>query len=312
MSPLGTQQLLEARSAEEAREMVQAAAEAGTALRIRGHASRAWLHPIDARPDCSELRLGGLRGMRWIDAGDRTCRVQAGTSLAELDEALAEAELMLPFWDGSAGSVAGAFLGGGPSLFGAAWGMPRDQVLGARWILPDAREVRSGTRVVKSVAGYDLTRLLLGSRGRLAACTELTLRLRPRPRQWAFLQAPETTPEQRLGSCLAVRLPGGSSASQDLVLWSDPLAVPAAVRAEPLAPQELEDAVLVRLREALRPQRGWEPSGVHADEDALLRDLNQGLSVFSVARSTGWPRADSTWLPAVQAVFAGSAIPFGG
>jgi glycolate oxidase FAD binding subunit len=63
---------------------------------------------------------------------------------------------------------------------------PRTLLLGLEGVLADGTTFRSGSRVVKSVAGFDVHKLLIGSRGRLFAATRLHLRLRPRPRaqQW--------------------------------------------------------------------------------------------------------------------------------
>lgn len=309
MSPTSTQRAVERlQSAQELAERVLAGHEAGEAMRLRGASTRAWLHPIDARPDCTELQLADIRGIEWIDAEDRTCRVAAGTSLAELDAALAEHALMLPWLDAGTGTVGGAFLSGSPSLCGASWGMPRDQVLGAAWVLPDGRTIESGTRVVKSVAGYDLTRLFLGSRGRLAACTALTLRLRPRPKQWLLAREESASS----GSCwLNLRLPAADRWSS-LQLWIDPLAVPTTTETEALDEDALNE-VLAPLRERLQLQRCWvAESQPKPTPDLVLHDAAQGLSVRSVPQGEGWPRPDSAWLSAVQAACARGAIPFGG
>lgn len=310
MSPASTQRAVEKpQSAQELAARVRAGHEAGEAMRLRGASTRTWLHPIDARPDCTELQLEGIRGIEWIDAEDRTCRVAAGTPLAELDAALAEHDLILPWLDAGNGTVGGAFLSGAPSLCGASWGMPRDQVLGAAWVLPDGRIIESGTRVVKSVAGYDLTRLFLGSRGRLAACTALTLRLRPRPKSW-FLTHDEAS---RSDACwLDLRLPE-TDRWRTLQLWADPLAVPATTHAEEVSEDELRRGVLRELQERLLLQRCWvAESQPEPAPDLVLHDAAQGLSVRSVPQGEGWPKPDSPWLNAVQEVCAQGAIPFGG
>jgi hypothetical protein len=67
----------------------------------------------------------------------------------------------------------------GPRRLG--FGMPRDHVLGVTLALADGRTIRPGGRVVKNVAGYDLTRLVVGSRGALGVITEAALRVKPLP-----------------------------------------------------------------------------------------------------------------------------------
>ena len=306
MSLPSTQRRVEAiTSARGLVERVRASQADREALRIRGAGTRAWLHPVDARPDCTELQLRGLSGVEWIDAEDRTCRVAAGTTLTELDAALAEHQLILPWLDAGSGTVGGAFLSGAPSLCGAAWGMPRDQVLGAAWVLPDGRSIESGTRVVKSVAGYDLTRLFLGSRGRLAACTALTLRLRPRPERW-FLS---TERGGQTDACwLNLSLPDAEGWNS-LQVWSDPLAVPKGTQTEELDEKGLREQVLAPLAEKLQLQRCWtvekEP---RLNSDLVLHDEAQSLSVRSAPQPRSWPHPDSPWLARVQAVCARNAV----
>jgi len=163
---------------------------ASSSVQLCGAGSRAWLTP-QADSSAPHLSASALRKVHWIDAEDRTCRVEAGISPHELDQILAEKGLCFahseswayPTAQTQRSTLAGLLLGGVPSLSAAQLGLPRDQVLGGTWLLADGTQIQSGARVVKSVAGYDLTRLLLGSRGQLAFCLDLTLRLRPRPQQ---------------------------------------------------------------------------------------------------------------------------------
>ncbi len=166
------------------RELLRAAAADGRRLLPCGRRSRLARHFPSARPD-GWLSMRRLDGLLWLDPEDQTCEVEAGMTPAALDALAAEHGLMLGV-DAPGrerGTLGGVFLAPDHNLRGALWGPPRDHVLGARWLLADGSEIRTGARVVKSVAGYDLTRLLVGSRGRLACCVALTLRLVPRPRR---------------------------------------------------------------------------------------------------------------------------------
>lgn len=135
---------------------------------------------LPAPGDAVRVALTGLATIDRLDAGDRTCSVDGGVARAVLDAALAERGLELPC-PGN-GTIGGLFAGdpigaacpGGPS--------PRSLLLGCEAVLADGRLFRSGARVVKSVAGFDVHKLLIGSRGRLFAATRLHLRLAPRPR----------------------------------------------------------------------------------------------------------------------------------
>src|SRR4029077_18038799 len=69
----------------------------------------------------------------------------------------------------------------------ASQGRVRDLVIGTAMTTADGKEVRAGGRVVKNVAGYDLIKLIVGSRGELAVVTEPTFKVRPRPQTTRLL-----------------------------------------------------------------------------------------------------------------------------
>jgi FAD/FMN-containing dehydrogenase len=318
VKPTTTLPIWRPQSVAEASDAVLQAAAQGQRLRVQGSGSRPWLRaPAAAASPTADavLAFEQMRELLWIDAEDRTCCVEAGISLTALDAALAEHGLMLPFFDASLGTLGGALLGGSPSLLASAWGLPRDQVLGATWLLPDGRVVRSGSRVVKSVAGYDVTRLFLGSRGQLAACLNLTVRLRPRPSHWASLVGTSGQLDAPLpsGLWLAVDLAGlGSegSASRQLRVYSDPLAVPPGLAFEPWTAADLETHALAPIREQLQSVRAW----THGRGDSLTRplvlDRASNLQAWSTPQSCGWPPPPSPWLAQVQAVVSGRSAPF--
>lgn len=118
---------------------------------------------------------------------DLTVTVEAGMSLLALNEHLSRQRLWLPLDPpGDAASTLGAIAAcasqGGLRL---GYGTPRDYVIGLRLAHIDGTESRSGGRVVKNVAGYDLNKLYVGSYGTLAVITELTFKLRPLPEKMA-------------------------------------------------------------------------------------------------------------------------------
>ena len=114
---------------------------------------------------------------------DLTVTCQAGLSLAALNQLLSEQRLWLPLDPpGEPEMTLGAVAAGGS--FGSlrlGYGTPRDYVIGLRLAHIDGAESKSGGRVVKNVAGYDLNKLYVGSYGTLAVITELTFKLRPLP-----------------------------------------------------------------------------------------------------------------------------------
>jgi glycolate oxidase FAD binding subunit len=136
-----------------------------------------------------------LRGLdRVIDfpARDMTITVEAGISMAKLQQILAPENLRLPI---DVPRSSEATLGGilatnvsGPRRFG--YGTLRDYVIGISAVNDEGNEFKAGGRVVKNVAGYDLCKLLVGSMGTLGIITQVTLKLRPLAEEQAILCLP--------------------------------------------------------------------------------------------------------------------------
>jgi FAD/FMN-containing dehydrogenase len=120
-------------------------------------------------------------GVVSVEAADMTVRVGAGTTVTELDAALAEVgqTVALPAWDGA--TVGGVLAVGHSGLRRLGWGPVRDVLLEARVVSADGRVVKVGGPTVKNVSGYDMCRLLVGSLGTLAFTAEVVLRTRPLP-----------------------------------------------------------------------------------------------------------------------------------
>lgn len=130
-------------------------------------------------PTAREVRAPA--GVVAVEAADMTVRVGAGTTVAELDAALAEVgqTVALPAWDDA--TVGGVLAVGHSGLWRLGWGPVRDVLLEARVVSADGRVVKAGGPTVKNVSGYDLCRLLVGSLGTLAFTAEVVLRTRPLP-----------------------------------------------------------------------------------------------------------------------------------
>lgn len=154
-------------------------------VRLVGSGSRQTQLPkID---DASLLDFSDCNQIVRLDPGDQTCTVESGVTCAELDAALREHDLELPcLADQASGTIGGLFASDpfGPAAAGCAG--PRNLLLGIDGLLADGTAFRSGAPVVKSVAGFDVHKLLVGSHGRLYVAARLHLRLKPRPRfeQW--------------------------------------------------------------------------------------------------------------------------------
>jgi glycolate oxidase FAD binding subunit len=112
-----------------------------------------------------------------------TITVQAGITIAKLQEILAKENQQLPvdvsLPDQATLGGAIAVNASGPRRYG--YGTLRDYVIGISFINDEGQEVKAGGRVVKNVAGYDLMKLHVGALGTLGIITQVTLKLRPRP-----------------------------------------------------------------------------------------------------------------------------------
>jgi glycolate oxidase FAD binding subunit len=129
-----------------------------------------------------DITAAGLRRILEHEAGDLTCTVEAGLRLSELQEALARAGQRLsldPPGDPTVGALLAENLSG---PLRHRFGAPRDLVLGVTLVLADGTVANAGGKVVKNVAGYDLARLVCGSRGRLAFIARASFRLHPLPK----------------------------------------------------------------------------------------------------------------------------------
>ena len=163
-------------------EQIRAAMARSAPLRIQGAGT--WMdagRPVSS--NASELSLAGDAGIVEYVPGDLTLTARAGTPLAELVAAVKANGQWLPLdpWGGDDGTL-GATIStatAGPHAY--AMGLPRDVVLGMEFVNGNGETIRAGGRVVKNVAGFDLTRLLIGSWGTLGVITEVTVRLRARP-----------------------------------------------------------------------------------------------------------------------------------
>jgi len=133
--------------------------------------------------------LTALNGVIDYPARDMTVTVQAGITLAALRRLLAAERQRLPVdvprpEDATLGGAL-AVNAGGPRRYG--WGTFRDYVIGLSAVNDQGVETKSGGRVVKNVAGYDLHKLHIGALGTLGVITQVTLKLRPLPEASALL-----------------------------------------------------------------------------------------------------------------------------
>lgn len=129
------------------------------------------------------LALTRMNAILSIDPVDLTAVVQPGVSTQALALSAAEHRLHYPPDPGShrVSTLGGNVATNAGGLHGLKYGNTAGYVLGVQAVLADGEVIRTGGRLLKDVAGYDLVHLLAGSEGTLAVLTELTLALRPAP-----------------------------------------------------------------------------------------------------------------------------------
>lgn len=202
------------------------------------------------------LRVHAPRGLMDLWPEDLVARFGAGTTLSEAHSVLARHGLCLD-WSAShpeQATLGGVYASGDRGLSGRA---PREDVLGLTAVDGAARLLRAGARVVKNVAGYDLTRLFHGSRGSLGILVDLVVRLR----------VPAASRRARVGA----------GSVHDLVrVWSE---------------RRRERAVDTRSELLLGPRAGAHGGGANALGPCHLVEVREGAEE-DVLR---WARAGEAW-----------------
>jgi glycolate oxidase FAD binding subunit len=193
--------------------VLREASEAGWRVRVEGAAT--WM-PADAPADLT-VSTAGLTGVTHLDPPDLVASVAAGTRWQILRDALADHGTWLavdpPGDDRTIGSIVATGTSGPLRL---AFGAVRDHVLGLTLVTGDGRVVRPGGRVVKNVAGFDVTRLAVGSYGAFGVLTSVTLRLRAVPRSDVTLAA-HGARDQLLDFALDILSEGETPAALELI-----------------------------------------------------------------------------------------------
>ena len=195
---------------------IAAARAAGASVFVAGAGTHLPKRPASAR----SIDVSDSNGVIEYVPDDLTITVGAGMTLQQLDAITGEHNQWCPLlpWGSDAATIGGTLASAARGPASATLGSPRDLTLGLSFVDGRGAIARAGGRVVKNVAGFDLTRTLIGSWGSLGAITTASLRLRARPvasEVWVF--------------------PDGAANAETLTAW----------RRGPLAP-----AAFVRLSDA--------------------------------------------------------------
>ena len=161
------------------------------ALSQAGKAVRISSQPEATHNDLCQLSTANLRGIHAFAPDDLYVTVGAGTPLAEVHAFLAQHQfqtaLVSPWPDATVGGLIATNVNAPQRM---RYGGVRDNLLSTTVALPDGRVIQAGRVVVKNVAGYDITKLFVGSHGTLGLMADATLKLIPKPRAQRTLTIP--------------------------------------------------------------------------------------------------------------------------
>ncbi len=205
---------------------LQAAIAEATPLALVGNGTKSFLgRAVQAEP----LALSGHTGILSYQPTELVLTARCGTPLSEIESALAGQGQMLSFEpprfasseDGSGATLGGAIAAGLSGPARPYWGSARDLVLGARVLTGRAEVLRFGGEVMKNVAGYDVSRLMVGAMGTLGILLDISVKVLPLPAatQTLVLECALEDALIRMNQWAATPLPVSATCCDGQRLW---------------------------------------------------------------------------------------------
>ena len=274
------------------------------------------------------LDLSRLNRVLEYEPADLTVTVQAGVTLGQLQQVLGERRQWLPLDPpgGAKRTIGGLVATGASGPHRLGFGTPRDLLIGLRIAQADGMLYRGGAKVVKSVAGYDLPKLFVGSLGTLGVVVEATFKLQPLPRLWGTLAV--ICPSLDAAGHLAGQVLTSSMTPVALCILDMGAVRQALFRVPDLVPPDTETLLLARfggippaverqLRELgqLAQRVGGAPRPVEADAElwTTLADLPLDMTARRALRfkNAVLPSRVTEAMKAAQAVARDHGLPVG-
>jgi glycolate oxidase FAD binding subunit len=193
---MATRELQAPRTPEEAAALVRQCGADGLTVRVRGGGTKLGWGTPTTDPDV-EISTSSLKELLEHNEGDLTTIVEPGVRFDDAQKRYAKKGQMLALDPPTLGdaTIGGVLASGDSGPLRHRYGAPRDLVLGMTVALSDGTVAKSGGRVIKNVAGYDIAKLFCGSFGTLGLILQVALRLHPRPPETVTVVARTDDPD---------------------------------------------------------------------------------------------------------------------